>query len=181
MWSSARKTAPEANGRGGTHSTHSRRRLLGHDAGCESPSLAEHALAERVLAPLGAHRTPRAEHIDSLLDAPRGSYWTPRADPSTRFAVITPRGIRRDHRPVASKSAASAQQAPQQRARCKHSQCVAWTWHGSRTAACDDRTATVSSRKHLGTHKGWSQDTLSARLLVSIHRQSKVQRKHEAA
>ena len=33
----------------------------------------------------------------------------------------------------------------------------------------------------LGTHKGWSQDTLSARLLVSIHRQSKVQRKHEAA
>ena len=26
----------------------------------------------------------------------------------------------------------------------------------------------------LGTHKGWSQDTLSARLLVSIHRQSKV-------
>lgn len=95
--------------------------------------------------------------------------------------MITPRGIRRDHRPVASKSAASAQQAPQQRARCKHSQCVAWTWHGSRTAACDDRTATVSSRKHPGTHKGWSQDTLSARLLVSIHRQSKVHAKHEAA
>ena len=83
--SSAKKTAPDANGRGGTHSTHSRRRLLGHDAGCDSPSLesqgrpARNTLA-RVLAPLGAHRTPRAEHIDSLLDAPRGSHWTPRAD-----------------------------------------------------------------------------------------------------
>ena len=67
-------------------------------------------------------------HARIPLDAPRGShadpFGRPARTPSTRFMYSHTRGIRRDHRPVASKSAASAQQAQPQRARCKNSYCV---------------------------------------------------------
>ena len=100
-------------------------------------------------------------HARIPLDAPRGSradpFGRPARTPSTRFMYSHTRGTA----VITAQSPASRQQA-----RSKHSR-----------SARGDRTATVSSRKHPGTHKGWSQDTLSARLLVSIHRQSKVHAK----
>ena len=86
---------------------------------------------------------------------------------------------------ITAQSPASRQQAHSKHHSSARGASIANVWHGHGMAA-EQQLAMIEqllcqAGSILGTHKGWSQDTLSARLLVSIHRQSKVQRKHEAA